>query len=694
MKIKQLFLFSILLVMLSLLLTACELPFDLPFDIPFLDGEETTTTTEAITTTEPTAAATTTTGVVVTLPPVTAAPNPIIEVRKVNSSTTTGLRLVHKKGTTMIEDKLAPAVGRNGVSYTYTFDKDSGILTMTLYDAVCENLALIQLGEELPAPLTVKIRENNKNLEWAYADGDTWTVLCKATDTNAKPLAALCEATGFAANEAPTEAGVTFVISGNMLRFRARMWQNDGKDICTDAWLHNPGVTDNNNFMQRYLYEIDSATPDASMETGTLFKTATDEIPSIFMNGTYIAAKHGYYVISSVPNSAGFTEKDIGLVFTREADGQKYVLVKVPDNKAWFCPFDEAVMESGDFTKYAYSMTGALKAGNELTYTVGGKPKTVIISADSTHEQFRSSTNHCIQHAYLNGTVEVDLAKDGVYNADFVDFYERYSVIHLPTVLEHLMDNVGKNTNTSCNDESLDNHYLSFIQVHRFHKNGSFTMYQKVEFHRDLTGVYYFGVMSEAFSVNEQYVYAPGATNCGTPTLHTKGTGTFYAQGDATIRSFFQFADAGCEKGMNVGYYPYFEVATDEVRPEMLQRHRGIGEWSNIGKMYPYLYNVASVTDGDSFSFIGYHVPTVRFDDDFFAVNWYFVGDEIYLSMHTDKAVSEKTVALPNADYLVGLTITVDEASDGFTVVSDTVTADGIRVSTTGAGYVTLKLTK
>ena len=61
--------------------------------------------------------------------------------------------------------------------------------------------------------------------------------------------------------------------------------------------------------------------------------------------------------------------------------------------------------------------------------------------------------------------------------------------------------------------------------------------------------------------------------------------------------------------------------------------------------------------------------------------------------MHTDKAVAERTVALPNAEYLVGLSITVDEASDGFTVISDTVTADGITVSTTGAGYVTLKLT-
>ena len=692
MKIKQLFLFTIALMTLSLLLTACSLPFDLPFEIPFLSGSE--TTTEVATTTEP--VTTTTTEAIVTLPPVTAAPNPITEVKKVNTEKSSGLRLVHKKGSGFINAKLAPTAEHNGVTYTHAFDKESGILTLTLYDAVAENLALIQLGETLPAPLTVRLREGNGNLEWAYAERDEWSILCKAADDSADVLSLLCAATDFASHTLPQDTGMTFVISGNNLRFRARMWQNDGKDICTDAWLHHPGVTDNNNFMQRYLYEIDSTTPDASMESGTLFKSATDEIPSIFMNGTYIAAKHGYYTISSVPNM-GFAEADIGRVFTRKSDGQQYVLVKVPNDKAWFCPFDEEAMESGDFTTYGYSMTGALKAGDELEYTVDSRKKTATISADSTHEQFRSSTNHCVQHAYLNGTVEVDLTTDGVYNAEFVDFYEKYSVIYLPTVLEFLMDNVGKNTNTSCNDESLSDHYLSFIQVHRFHKNGSFTMYQKVEFHRDLTGVYYFGVMSEAFSVNDQYVYAPGSTNCGTPQKHTKGTGVFYAQGDSSIRSFYQFADSIDNigtKGMNVGFYPYFEVGTDAVRAEMLTSYNGkIGEWSNIGKLYPYLYKVPSVSDGDSFSFIGYHVPTVRFDEDFFAINWYFVGDEIYLSMHTDKAVAERTVAIPNAEYLVGLSITVDEVSDGFSVISDTVSADGITVSTTGAGYVTLKLT-
>ena len=97
---------------------------------------------------------------------------------------------------------------------------------------------------------------------------------------------------------------------------------------------------------------------------------------------------------------------------------------------------------------------------------------------------------------------------------------------------------------------------------------------------------------------------------------------------------------------------------------------------------------------GEVIDCIAYRLPSEKTDDDFFAINWYFVGDEIYLSMHTDKAVAEKTVAIPNADYLTGLAITVDDASEGFTVVSDTVTADGITVSTTGAGYITLKLTK
>ena len=678
MKTYRLFLFAIALMMLSLFLAACELP----FDIPFLNGGATTkeVTTEPVTTS----------GVIATLPTVTAAPNPITEVKEVNMKNATGLRLTFRdKKAIVLEAKLAPAEGRNGVSYTYTFDKESGILSLTLYDAVGENIALSHLGELPPPPLTVRIRESNKSLEWAYADSEEWAVLCKTGDTTAKPLALLCKATGFAATELPTGEGVTFVISGNDLRFRAHNWQNEGYDFCNDAHLHSSST---DNFLLNRLAEISSMLPDNAMDEGTLFKEAGDEIPATNINGTYIAGCHGYFCISSVPNG-GFTEDDIGLVFTRKGDGQQYVLVKVPGT-AWFCPFDEAAMESGNFAQYGFPAKGLLKENDVLTYEADGKEKSFTVSENATQTQLRFPSNHRVQHAYLNGTVEVDVTKDGVYNAEFVDFYERYDILYLPAVLEYLMNHVGDNTNASHYDESFEDSYFTYFQTHRFHNNGSYTVYQTISFNTDVSSVHHYGVMSCAFSGTEQWVYAPGSENCGTPTNDPKDDNqSVYATGDYTIRSFYHFPDPEYSKGMNVGYYPYFGVATDEIRATMVERFGSVGEWYSSMKMYPHLFKADSVSAGESISYIGYHTPTVRFDDDFFAINWYFVDDEIYLSMHTTEAVAEKTVAIPNADYLVGLSISIEEASEGFTVVSDTVTADGITVSTTGAGYVILKLT-
>ena len=225
MKISRLLFFAVALMALSLILTACTLPFDLPFDIPFLGGEA---TTEAVTTTAPTEAVTTT-AVIVTLPPAPITSNPFKEVKSLKSV----LRVIHQNGkTTSIEPELTLAEGRNGVTYSYSLDAESGVLTMTLYNSAAENIALSHLGTT-PASLTVKLRESNKNLEWAYADSNEWSVLCKATDNTQKPLAALCEATGFAATELPTDGNVVLVISGNNIRFRARNWMNEATTFVT-----------------------------------------------------------------------------------------------------------------------------------------------------------------------------------------------------------------------------------------------------------------------------------------------------------------------------------------------------------------------------------------------------------------------------------------------------------------------------
>jgi len=679
---KQLFVTVIMLAMLMLLFNACGLP-------EASSGDENSGMSEASSgdensgMSESSSASLETQAVVL---------NPITEVEFMNN----GLELTLENGKKLtVESGIHVEDGYNSVSYTHDFDAESGVLTLTLLDGMKSNVALEFLGCELPdAAMAILLRSNGDIIEWTYEDDIAWRELCRADDESAKPLALIVAKTGFGAADAQTGEGVTFVISGNNLRFRARNWQNEGYDLCNDAILHGPVNASNENFLLRGIREIRSTLPPSAVCGGTLFKNASDEIPSICINGTYIAALHGYYLISSVPNG-DFTEADIGRVFTRESDGQRYVLVKVLD-KVWFCPFDDAAMESGDFTPYGWPAKGKLKKDDLLTYEADGSKKNFTVSADATQEQFRSAANHIVQRAFLDGTIEVDLTKDGVYNAEFVDFCESYDILYLPSVLKCLMNNVGENTNETSHNESIDDRYLSYVYTFRFLKNGSFTVYQRVDFHTDLKNVHYYGVMSESFGGEEQYVYAPGANNCGTVTNDKKGD-YFYVEGDASVRSFYHFPDENCSKGMNVGYYPYFGVATDTERSAHLKAYgsSGAGEWSHILKMYPHLYKANTVKSGDSLSFIGYHCPTVRFDDDFFAVNWYFVGDEIYLSLHTDKEtpIEERTLSLPDSEYLVGLAIEPDGESKGITVHSTEVGEDGIRVSSTGAGYITLRLT-
>lgn len=703
----------VLLVLLLLLLAAvtlCACAGDEPEDTT---APATTTPTSTTPQTSGAAATTPQTSAPATSAPATSAPassapittttpNPIKRVKVMDADHLKHpyeLRLTYADNTLQfIERELSVGEGFNSLTYTHSFDEESGILTLTLTEASVFNIANRHLGKAVPTVLC--LRENAGRLEWTRKGEDAWEALCRTDDGDISILSALRAAVKLGEHpDAVVGDGVTLVISGNNLRFRAHDWQREGYDIVTDCERFSDRT--NGNFMQSALREIPSTLPKSSMDKGTFFKSTGDEIPAFNMNGTYIAAAHGTYCISAVPNAVvgALSEEDIGKVFTRESDGQRYVLVKVPSGDGvWFCPFDDAAMESGNFGGFCFAQKGFLNEGDVLTYD---STKTFTVSATATQKQFYVATNGRTQHALLNGTVEVDLAVDGVYTAEFVDLHETYNVLYLPAVLRYLMDNVGEldldgnpiSTNDAHHDESINEYYLTYDLTHRFHRNGSYTVYQTVTVKHDIEKVHYFGVMSGPFSDDHHYIYAPGSDNLSLPTLQTNVTTE--ARGDATLRSFYQLTTTDGQKGINVGYYPYFGVATDENRPDALALFKGaVGQWYSSRKMYPYLYKADSMKAGETISFIGYHVPTVKFDDDFFAINWYFVDDEIYLSFHTDKAVSERTVFLPSAEYLTGLSITVEEASDSFTVHSDTVGADGIRVSTTGAGYCTVKLTK
>lgn len=605
------------------------------------------------------------------------------------------LKAIYKSGE-QIPGSLGISCGYNSVSIDHALDTDTGILTLTLTDAAAKNVACDILS--LPrAVMTVRLREANGRLEWADGISDSWQVLCDTADTR-EPLALLREATGFGKHEEALGEGVVLVIEGDKARFRARGWKS-GTDFVNDCYLHGNG---NGNFNFQLLAEISADAPTGTLSSGPdvsyeVFKNAQDDVAPINMNGTYIAAGHAYNLISVVPNTFALSAKDIGTVFTREGDGQQYMLVKLPADNAWFCPFDEEAMADGNFSKYTYVRVKptSLKGGD--TIVQDGTGKTLAVTADATEAQLRHAVNHLVQHGYLNGTAEIDLTKNGVYEAEFIDIYEEYDVLYLPAVLRHLAANVGKNDNTSHFSEELTDYYFTHRNTFRFHKNGSCVIFSTYDFKKNVNLFLIGGTQSIPFATH--YVYIPGTRDYGVPTLHEAGkeirVGTEgLADPQRLASSYFQLTDADGTQGMNLGFNTEYGTGRNDIRRDYIGIN-GKGKTEFIFyyttfKMYPMLISNCKLKPGDFFSCIAYRVPSYSMDGDFTAINWYWVGDDIYLSLHTKERVNKTVSCLP--DYMNGMTAEVIEASEGFTVASASVKNGSISVAATDAGYAIIKL--
>ena len=105
--------------------------------------------------------------------------------------------------------------------------------------------------------------------------------------------------------------------------------------------------------------------------------------------------------------------------------------------------------------------------------------------------------------------------------------------------------------------------------------------------------------------------------------------------------------------------------------------------------MYPRLIANCNLEAGTTITCVAYRLPSYVMDDDFTAINWYWIGDDIYLSLHTDVALDKTVTVLP--EYMEGMTVEVIEGSDTFMVNSESVNG-GLSVTSTDAGYAIIKL--
>ena len=622
------------------------------------------------------------------------------------------LRLTYTDNTRQyVEPSLAIRAGFNSLTYTHSFDEETGIITLTLNESATRNIANKQLGSVLPTVL--RLRESNGWLEWAPKTEDTWTQLCRTDDGEAMILATLAAAAEVGKVQDPAIAageGVTLTISGDYLRFRAHEWKAN-TDLAMDCRLTG---SSNKLFNITNLTEVASSLALTDVRSGEVWKGTSDDITPINMNGTYIGANHGYYIIAAIPNPTvgGLTEADIGSVWA--VGSNQFVLVRIAAPKEanntalagqkllWFCPYSAASMESG---RFSYSQ---ITQGATLTPVSGTEADEFTASAASIQCQFYIATNHYYAAAFLNGTTEIDLTKDGIYQGEYFDFYEEYDIIHLPTMLKRLVDAANGelyndegdpivNDGNSHFDDAINESYVTFHNTYRYHKNGACVIYSSYVFHKDVTIGYIGGVQSGPFS-GDHYVYVPGTTNYATPTLQSGAQidigKSHLADPDTLVSSYFQMTSAQGDKAMNLGFNPLFGTGVNDVRKDYI----GGSDDSNLAfyytsyKMYPRLIANTSITAGTEISCIAYRLPSYKTDDDFTAINWYWVGDDIYLSLHTAKAVAERDVTLP--EYMNGMVGEIIEGSEGFTLVNDAISGNAITVATEGADYAIIKLTK
>ncbi len=621
-------------------------------------------------------------------------------IKEAMTLSTGEIQITYNDATTLNLGSLPIREGYNSAKVEYTLDATSGELLLSITDSADINIANQHLGIA-KAPGVVYIRESKGSLEWKKVGESVWQVLCSADGSDlgdgVTPLIKLQEILGIGKTGEVTGDGAVLVVKNKSLRFRAREWK-DGTDFVMDA---NYGEMYNKVFNIDKLGEIPSKNAITYTGGATLYKASADDIPAIMINGTNLGGNHGYYAISAISDAKKvMTEADIGSIW-KGSDGTQYVLVRTnptsSGNTLWFCPYDTTSMNTGVF-KYK-----PIAAGSTLTHVSGAThTDSISVTATSKQEQLRIAVNHRSCAAFLNGNIEIDLSKSKTYKAEFIDFYDEYDVIYLPDMLNYLIANVGNNTDMSHCDEAIEGAYFTYRATYRYHKNGACVAYVSYGFHKNVELSMCVGVMAGPFSEKEHYVYVPGSTNLSTPVLQigkneggTKntfvGTDTL-ANPDVLVSSYFQLTDANGTKAMNVGFNTEFGTAVDSVRRQYLSNRgqENLGNYNNSSyKMYPALISKASLKAGSTISYISYRIPSYIMDSDFVAINWYWVGDDIYLSLHTSKAVDKTVTVLP--EYMNGMKISVVESSASFSVLSDTV-ENGITVKTTQEGYAILKL--
>lgn len=474
------------------------------------------------------------------------------------------------------------------------------------------------------------------------------------------------------------------LIKGNDVYVRAKNFSQD-KDF---VWFLRKKSTSANRFFNiQNTYNCPTSLADEAMTIGnfTQWKTSSDDICPILINGSHIGGNHGHNSVDKVTASNhGKTNADIGSVWT-DSKGKTYVLVFIYDvNTLGFVMFDDKSMADGRM------VFGRPEIGTEMIHKSGAANVASVLIENRVDTQLWKCSNHEVLRLYVDG-VEVDMSKDQIIHGRRVEFLTEYDVIYVPAMLNYLMDNVGNNTAESQHSEDITENYLRMSILYQFNRNGSISQYNSYTINKDLALGYSGLVQSMAFS-SSPYIYSPD-TIYDDLILHNTTENSYYLYKktwrvqDKVPYRYYQFTDASAGKGMCLAYDRSVGWGANDIRLNQITyagRYKGESK-----KMYPVLIDGGELKAGTSFDGLACRIPLHKYDEDMTSVAWYWCGDDIILMLDSHNPV-DKDIILP--DYMNNCNLEVLDKTETVTTSQQRITSNTLRYTSTAYGYLVVRL--
>ena len=456
----------------------------------------------------------------------------------------------------------------------------------------------------------------------------------------------------------------------NTIAFRSEWDSNTDMSIrCTTDGSYNKSFNINN------YYLVNKSVVYEDVVSGSVWKSAGDDIAPAHFNNSYIGANHGWdkaYIVNTSSNH-GATVSNIGETWT-DSNGNNLVLLQVLTNNQMIfcCPNDN------DGT----SNLSIVTIGDTIT---NGSLSATISSV--TRSQIYPSTNH--KSVIICDKDGNEIIEDGVYKSEYFDVVESYDVYHVPSMIEYLQSNIGHNDNNSLCSDAIVEKYCTFNLVYRFTERGVITIFESIDFAKNVS--WDFAHFTQCLTIGNW---------CVTPNSHIEN-GAELGSDSITISQgmwnnlnvppnrFYQYTDSNLTKGFCCGFLDDVGNAVPDIQKESSQ----VGFYYGPSKkMYPELNNKSrTVNAGESINAVAYRIPLDTYDVDLPSVGWFYVGDDIYLVIDAQTSV-DKYILLPK--HMSGRKISVKESYGSFDVPVKFVTAKGIRIKVNTYGSAILKLTK